>query len=149
MHRIPRLELANVEFEASQHVVRYRAFELRAGPGRHLRGIIIPWWFGLSGPGCSDRCCRVSAQQLACRLRFGAPFVQRPVKLDELDCQTPHVVAYFVERGLYRAGQQPKNQSHESHQHREYELDKLGRLSAPVLFRKDWADQQTKRAAAK
>jgi hypothetical protein len=54
------------------------------------------------------------------------------VKLDELDCQAPDVVADFVERGLYRAGQQPENQSHERHQHREYELDKLGRLSAPM-----------------
>src|ERR1700730_18060699 len=107
MHRIPRLELANIEFEAGQHVVRHRALELRAGSGRDLRGIIIPRWVGLSGPGRSDRCCRVSAQQLACRLRFGAPFAQRSVELDQLDGQAPQVVSYLVDRGLNGAGQQP------------------------------------------
>lgn len=148
MHRIVRLQFTDFALDMLQHVARYGTLEVPTGFSRHLSGIVIARRFRLPDPGRGDGRRSVGTQQFARRPGFGAPFAKRSIELYQLDGHGSQVIACFVKRGFYRAGQQSKDQRREGHHHGDDELDKLDHLAAPVTFRQKRSDKQAERAAA-
>ena len=141
MHRIVRLQLANIELDLGQHVVHHRALELRAGPGRGLGRIIIAGRLGLSGPCRGDRRCCVGPQQLARRLGFGRPIRAATDRAGSAGSAKPlRSLPTLSNEDLTELVSKPEDQRRKGHQHRDDELDKLDHLPAAVALRQERAD---------